>query len=244
MKKYIFLTIITTALTFRIFAVEFSLSAGAGGLAGYTFTRYTLELEDNKGSQFQSMDRFNYGGLFFFDATYAEFAVIIQGGSNSWAESMRSPSAVLADNNGTGTETSLGFSLNGKYPFTVNEKITWFPMLGIEYQIALKQKRQHEGGGNYNRTSGITPEDRDKNGDTYSLSAWNSFWINAGAGLDYSFTDFLFLRSEVLFGFRLQTEYETGALEMTKAMFNSTNPKLGGLTGGPNIRIALGYRFS
>lgn len=243
MRKYVFLIFVLMFAAFRVFAADLSLSAGAGGLTGYTFTRYTLELEDNKGTQLQSMDRFNYGGFLFFDATYAEFAVIIQGGSNSWAESMKTSSTVLSDASGTGTETSLGFSLNGKYPFTVNEKITWFPLVGVEYQIALKQMRQHEGGGNYDRTKGITPEDRDKNGDTYPLSAWNSFWINIGAGLDYSLTDSLFLRGEVLFGFRLQTSYETGALEMTKKMFGSKSPKLGGLTGSPNLRVALGYKF-
>ncbi len=242
MKKYIFLVIIITG-TFRIFAADFSLSAGGGGILGYTFTRYTLEMENNKGSQKQSMDRFDYGGFLFFDATYAELSVILQGGSNSWAESMKTPSTVVSDNSGTGTETSLGFSLLGKYPFTINEHFIWFPLVGIEYHIALVQKRQYEGGGNYDRTSGITPEDRDKNGDTYSLSAWNSFWVNIGAGLDYSFTDSLFLRSEVLFGFRLQTNYETGVLEMNKEMFGTKAPKLGGLTGSPSIRIAVGYQF-
>lgn len=243
MKKYIFLCIILITGTYRMFAVDFSLSAGGGGILGYTFTRYTLEMEDNKGSQKQTMDRLNYGGFLFFDATYAELSVILLGGNNSWAESMKTPSIVVSDNSGTGTEMSLGFSLLGKYPFTINEKITWFPLAGIEYYIALVQKRQYEGGGNYDRTSGITPEDRDKNGDTYSLSAWNSFWINIGAGLDYSFTNSLFLRSEILFGFRLQTKYETGVLEMNKEMFGTKDPKLGGLTGSPNVKIALGYQF-
>ncbi len=232
--------VIIIAGTFRIFAADFSLSAGGGGILGYTFTRYTLEMENNKGSQKQSMDRFDYGGFLFFDAAYAELSVILQGGSNSWAENMNT---LPIDNTGTGTEMSLGFSLLGKYPFTINEKLTWFPLVGIEYHIALVQKRQYNGEKEYDRTDGIKEEDLDKNYDPYPLSAWNSLWINIGAGLDCLLTDSFFLRSEVLFGFRLQTQYETGVLEMNKQMFDLENPQMGGLTGSPTIKLALGYRF-
>jgi opacity protein-like surface antigen len=243
MKRIFASLILATGLISGVFSADFKVSAGGGGLAGYTFTRYTLQLEDNKGVQVQSMDRFDYGGYLFFDATYAEAAVSIQGGNSSWTESMKTTEVVFADNKGTGAETNLGISLNGKYPLTVSEHITWFPLLGVEYRIALMQKRLHEGSGNYNRTSGVTPEDRDKNGETYPLSAWNSFWIQVGAGLDYSFTESLFVRSELLFGVRLPTGYENGAFEMTKETFGSTTPKMGGLTGEPQVRVALGYRF-
>ena len=39
------------------------------------------------------------------------------------------------------------------------------------------------------------------------------------------------------------TKYERGALELTKDMFNSPNPSLSGLTGGPSLKVGLGYRF-
>jgi len=245
MKKFVltlFTALFLVSLPKTIFAFDLSFSTGGGGLLGYTFTRYTLEGGSVKSKQ--SMDRFNYAGFVFFDATYAEFSVMTQGGNNSYNENMIYSTVSLADSKGTGTEASLGFSLLGKYPFTVNKKITWFPMLGIEYQIALIQRRRPSGDFVYNRSKGLLPEDRDKNDNPYPLSVWNSFWIDVGAGLDYNLSNSLFLRGEALFGFRLPTRYEMGALEVVrKPPMNVSNPKLTGLTGGPNIKIAIGYRL-
>jgi hypothetical protein len=224
------------------YAADFSLSGGGGGLLGYTFTRYSLE--GGKITSTQSMDRLDYAGFLFFDATYAEFSVLIQGGNNVYQENMIYSVASLADSKGTGSETSLGFSLLGKYPFTINKKISWFPMFGIEYQIALMQKRHPDGDLVYDRSKGDLPEDRDKDDKPYPLSAWNSFRIDVGAGVDYHITNALFLRGELLFGFRLPTVYELGALEVVKnPPMNASDPKLGGLTGSPMMKICVGYRF-
>jgi len=234
--------LILVSVTKNAYAADFSLSAGGGGLLGYTFTRYTLE--GGNITSTQSMDRFDYGGFLFFDAAYAEFSVFIQGGNSVYRENMIYSVASLADSKGTGIETNLGFSLLGKYPFNFNEKISLFPIFGIEYQIALIQKRQPDGGLLYDRSEGRLPEDRDKNDKPYPLSAWNSFWINVGAGLDYNISKALFLRSELLFGFRLPTSYELGALEVVKKPpMNVSNPRLAGLTGGPSLKLGIGYRF-
>jgi hypothetical protein len=219
------------------YAADFSLSAGGGGLIGYTFTRYSLE--SGAITSTQSMDRLNYAGFLFCDATYGEFSIMIQGGNNTYSENMKP----LTDGKGTGSETSLGFSLLGKYPFTLNEKISWFPLFGVEYQIALIQKRHPDGDLVYNRSKGQLAEDQDKDGKAYPLSAWNSLWIDIGAGLDYNITGSLFLRSELLFGFRLPTPYEMGALEVVKKQTNNQNPKIGGLTGSPALKLGIGYRF-
>jgi hypothetical protein len=83
----------------------------------------------------------------------------------------------------------------------------------------------------------------DKDGDPYPLSAWNSLLIKIGAGADYTLTRSLFLRGEFFYNIRLQTGYETGAVEMAKTMLKVPSPNLSGLTSGPSIRIALGYRL-
>ncbi|MDR3019388.1 MAG: hypothetical protein LBU66_00620 [Treponema sp.] len=241
MKRTV-IVLILLFLTINAFAVDFSISAGAGGLLGYTFTRYTME-----GGNFistQNMDRFDYAGFVFVDFTYAELAVMYKGGNNTYSEDMIIDNDALADDKGAGSETSLGISLLGKFPFKVDERFSWFPMLGIEYQIALKQVRAPEDGLLYDRSKGHTPEDRDKNDDPYPLSAWNSFWINVGAGVDFYIYNSIFLRSELLFGFRLPTEYELGALEKVKAPpINIKDPTLSGLTGSPMLKIGVGYRF-
>jgi len=245
MKKFILP--ILTALLFvclpnSLFAADFSVSAGGGGLLGYTFTRYTMEGENL--NSIQNMDRLDYAGFLFFDAAYAEFSVIIQAGKNSYKENMVYYDVPYADSKGTGNETSLGFSLLGKYPFTINETLKWFPLFGVEYQIALIQRRHPDGDFVYDRSKGQLPEDRDKDDKQYSISAWNSFWIDVGAGLDYNITSSLFLRGELLFGFRLPTSYEMGALEKVQnPPLNVKNPNLTGLTGSPDLKIGIGYHF-
>jgi len=238
MKKILIILILLVVLSNSVFGADFSLSTGAGGLLGYNFTRYTME--GGGLTSYQDMDRLNYAGFLFFDATYVELAVLFQGGSNTWVEKL---GGLSFSDKGTGLETSLGISLLGKYPFNINERITWFPLLGVEYHIALLQRRTPDGLYEYNRTEGHTGADRDKNGDSYPLHAWNSFWIDMGAGLDYNLTGSFFLRTELIFGFRLMTEYEAGALEMFKHQTGDKNPSLFGLTGGPSLKIGVGYRF-
>jgi hypothetical protein len=189
------------------------------------------------------MDRFDFGGFIFLDAAYAELAVSLQNGLGGYRETADYDSSGLSDDKGTGYETLLGISLLGKYPFVLNEKWTVFPLLGAEYLIALVERRQPDGQKVFDRTSGNLSADMDKDGDPYPLSAWNSLLIKVGAGADYTLTRFLFLRGEFFYNFRFQTRYETGALEMVKHTFNVSSPKLSGLTSGPNLRIALGYRF-
>ncbi|MDR1411741.1 MAG: hypothetical protein LBI91_06025 [Spirochaetaceae bacterium] len=230
-----------------LYALDFSLSAGGGVLFGYTFTRYTLEgtVSGGGGSirSVQNMDRFDFGGFIFLDATYAELSVSLQNGTGRYGETVNYDSAALPDDKGTGYETLLGISLAGKYPFVLNEKWSVFPMLGAEYLIALVERRQPDGDKVYDRPKGDLAADMDKNGNPYPLSAWNSLLIKIGAGADYTLTRFLFLRGEFFYGFRLQTQYETGAVEMVKTMLDVSSPKLSGLTSGPSLRFALGYRF-
>jgi hypothetical protein len=246
MKKVLCCMVFSVFLVMGLFGAPIPLSAGGGGLLGYTFTRYTLE--GNSGTEGhikseQTMDRVNYGGFLFFDASYGEFAVSLRGGQNSYEETMNTSFGNTLPSQGTGSEMALGFSLLGKYPFRVNKKITWFPLLGIEYLVALLEWRKPQGDAVHDRTDGELPADLDKDGDAYPLSAWNSLTIDLGAGFDYQISKRLFLRNELLFSFRLQTSYETGALEMTKQKFSASDIALEGLTGGPTLRTSLGYRF-
>jgi hypothetical protein len=252
MKKILSFMIFTALLVTGLHGQIFPLSAGAGSLLGYTFTRYTMEAKAGSNGQMisvQTMDRFDYGGFLFFDATYAEFAVSIRGGQNAYRETMDTqyedrPWTTVTDDKGTGSEVMIGFSLLGKYPFRVTEKITWFPLVGVGYQIATLEQRTPQGDIVHDRTAGELPADLDKDGNPFALWAWNCFTIDLGAGFDYQLRGRLFLRNELIFSFRLQTPYETGALEMTKEKFRASDVSVGGLTGGPALRTSVGYRLS
>jgi hypothetical protein len=228
-------------------ALDFSLSAGGGPFLGYTFTRYTLDgKSDSAGNRIeavQTMDRLDFGGFVFFDAAYLEASVSLQGGVGGYKETMDFGGTSMSDDHGTGYEMMLGLSLLGKYPFTLNKKWSLFPMIGFECLIALDEKRQPDGDVVYDRTQGVLPEDRDKDGNAYPLSAWNSLLVRVGAGADYALTRYLFLRGELLYSFRLQTGYESGALDMVKETFKVSSVNYSGLTSGPTLKVALGYRF-
>ena len=239
MKKTLFF-ISLVILCGSLWGADFSLSAGAGGLLGGLFTRYKASGSSGSGKMTQEINQLNYGGLAFFDATYGELAVTIQGGLNNYDEVMRKGGS-LVPRTGNGWETVLGLSLLGKYPFTLSERFSLFPLLGIEYQIALSQRRRPDGGLIYDRTDGVQETDVDNK--PFDLSVWNSFWINLGVGTDFLIMKGLFVRGELLYGFRLMTPYEADGLEQMKVMLDDNNPKLGGLTSGPSLRLSVGYRF-
>ena len=247
MKKRICLAILMLAGAAAVFGADFSLSAGAGGLAGGFFTRYMLKADGTvdgnrvKINAGQEMDQFNYGLFAFFDASYGEFSVSFQNGANTFKEPVDIAELGSADRSGKGWEPVLGLSLLGKYPFNLNERFTVFPMLGVNYQICLDQARTMPAGNVYDRTNGL--HEKDKDGNAYKLSDWNSFWIDLGGGVDFALASGFFLRGELLYGFRLMTPYEIKNLEMMKSMTGDPNPKLGGLTSGPSIRLSAGYRF-
>jgi opacity protein-like surface antigen len=236
MKKIVIVPVLAAVLSGALWGGDFSL--GTGGLLGGFFSRYTLNA-DGGAKATQTHDQFNYGGLLFFDATYGELAVIIQGGVNRWEEVV-TDADTSEPLNGKGWETMLGFSLLGKYPYTLSDRFTLFPLLGIEYQLALVEKREKENGVIYDRTDGT---DTDKEGKAYNASVWNSFWINLGAGADFAIARGFFVRGELLYGFRLKTPYEADGLEKAKKELGDPSPDYSGLTSGPSLRVSAGYRF-
>jgi hypothetical protein len=237
---------------FTVFGADFSLSLGGGGLLGGFFTRYTLAATGTVAGtpvdilSKQEVNQFNYGAYLFFDATWGEFSVSLQGGTGTYKEDMSaesSPEETVfgADGKGTGSEIMTGFTLLGKYPFRLSPQLAIFPLAGIEYHVTLMEHRKPEEFKEYDRTDGI--REIDSKGDAYRLSAWNSFFIDIGAGLDFKLNSRLFLRTELLYAFRLMTPFEADALEKVKTMTNAPNPKLSGLASGPTLRFALGYTF-
>ena len=230
---------------------DFSLCGGGGVFFGGLFTRYTLsangQIDGNAVNVHadQEMNQINYGAFVFLDGTWVVLNAGIQSGYNTFKEGMIADSDRGTEMDtavsGKGSESMLHINLLGKYPFVLNEQLTLFPLAGVEYQITLAQYREVGGRKKYNRTDGI--RESDAVGNAYQLSAWNSLLINIGAGMDIGLSSSLFLRAELLYGFRLQTPYEIDMLEKTKKGVNAPNPKLSGLTSGPALKVAAGWRF-
>ena len=241
MKKVMFIMLIIV-LGGSLWARDFSVSAGTGGFVGGLFTRYDLEangssLKINAG---QNQNQFNYGALLFVDATYGELGVFIQNGISRWKQILDISGSSDPDK-GDGWETMLSFSLLGKYPFHFGSRFSVFPLLGMEFQISLIQKRTVSDGDVYERDDGL--RERDKDGNAYKLSDWNSFFVEVGFGADFAIMKRIYLRGELLYAFRLMTSYEKKNLDLIKTMTGDNDPSMGGLTSGPIFRLAVGYRF-
>ena len=238
MKKLLLLMIMAM-LCGGLWALEFSV--GTGGLLGGLFTRYSLKANGTvKVDAGQDMNQFNYGALVFIDATYVEFSFAMQNGRNNWKQIYDFAGSNVPET-GDGWESMMSFSLLGKYPFHFGSRLCLFPLVGIEYQIALVQERTQADGWVYDRTDG--QRETDKDGKAFSHSDWNSFFINVGGGADFTITGGVFLRGEFLYSFRLMTSYETKNLAYMKAMTGDSSPKLSGLTSGPSLRLSAGYRL-
>jgi len=248
MRKNIYIIVLFFTGVINIFSLDFSLSAGGGGIMGGFFTRYTLDANgiiegaSVKVHAGQDLNQFNYGFFLFLDGIYGVLGVSFQNGINNFHETADISVMPSANNNsGKGWDTMIGISLLGKYPFSYNDRLTIFPMLGVEYQISLRQQRTQPDGWIYDRTDGL--REKDKNGNAYLLEDWNALWVNLGCGLDYELRDNLFFRSEFLYCIRTMTSYEIKNLDLMKKEAGDPNPKLGGLTSGPLFRISVGYRF-
>ena len=241
---------------------EFSLSAGGGLTAVGLFTSYTINTANESTSYgyftwleaAQKAQQFSIGGFLFFDATYGVLSVDMFHGFNSYEESIdviSTKGSPAYTRRGTGSETMLGFTLLGKYPFRLRDNLVLYPLAGIQYQIALSEKRKDQDlDREYPRAEGKTEF---PSGDDFRLSMWNAFFVKIGAGMDYYFQGPLqgplFFRAELLYSFRLMTPYERAAVDYLMDEHGMAKPKLfrnpgmRGLTHGPELRLALGYRF-
>jgi hypothetical protein len=117
----------------------------------------------------------------------------------------------------------LDIGVLGKYPFAVSEKLSVFPLLGITYRVMLSAKMDGE---DY---EGFGPDGDGGPGD------FSALWFKFGGGLDYSFTEKVYLRGSLLYGIRLANKMENDMKDDWDA-----DPLLG---HGLEVKIAVGYKF-
>jgi len=238
MKKGLLVLVLAAIVAGGAFALPaFSFSIGAGGLlggdfgGGYTGTATIPYM--GKSEQTEKNPYFGGGGFIFVDATYAELTFAFFGGSGTTTEEQK-------NDLGSGTTkwdfsaTTLNIGLLLKYPFEITEKISVFPLLGFDYAIALGVK-----------ANGVKIDDIPFR--TVKSSDYSAFWFKLGGGLDFSFTDKLFLRGEVLYGIRLKNKAEKDSIDAAKALaatYSATDVDIKARLGhGLTAKIALGYKL-
>jgi opacity protein-like surface antigen len=178
--------------------------AGSVGLGGGV--AYDGKVYNEDGDEGQPAAHINGGGLLFFDATYAEIGIGIGGDTSTHKDNEFST-------------TILALSLLGKYPIAL-KSFTVYPALGIEGDIII--------GAMYDGKA-VDPDYLD-----YLQEYGNSFSFKVGGGLDFPIKDKLYLRSQLLWAFRLPTKGESDQFA-DKVTYN--------LGHGPTLKIGLGYKF-
>jgi hypothetical protein len=205
----------------------FGISAGVGGFIGGDFGGGVEGTAAGASIKYE-LPYFGGGGFAFFDATYAELTLGIYGGSGKIKATMKAGDQSQTEESDM-SYANFNIGLLGKYPFAVNQKLSVFPLLGIEYDICLSAK--NEDGDEY--------EGMDGKGGPGDFSA---LWFKFGGGLDYSFTEKIYLRFEALYGLRLANKVENDLKDYLEKMASGIDTKT--LPGhGLTAKLAVGYKF-
>jgi hypothetical protein len=208
MKKKVLMGLIFLAIIVTgAFAQGFSLAAGGGALFDYNVGDFLKDSTGRKG-EFKNL---SFGGFGFFDATYVELDVNFAYGL--FDANYNFSYSLSATNN---SALQLGFTLLGKYPISLGG-FALFPLLGADYNRVLSYMQENK----Y----------------LYAKPGGDSqFGLLAGAGLDFPFSNALFLRAEALFHLRFPSKNVNDGAKLIPGA--ST-----GLGFGPRIKIGVGYRL-
>jgi len=176
----------------------------------------------------QSAPWFGGGINAFFDVQYAEVGLGITFASATW----KSEYSVTVEGSVAGVDMSYlnqsqksEFSVSStlfniglllKYPIDLGS-MSVFPAAGIDYAACLSMKDEN---GHSN----------DDAGDASAL------WIKFGAGLDFSLSESMFLRSVLLYGIRMENKAESDLIKEA--------PGAESIMGhGLTIRVGVGFKL-
>ncbi|GHU88008.1 hypothetical protein FACS189476_04390 [Spirochaetia bacterium] len=169
------------------------------------------------------------GGLYgFFDVTYAELNIGLLFGKTG----EDNPVALNPDD--PADTLTLRFSLYGKYPIAVSRMFTIFPLVGAEYDLALWAAK-NEGKRTMDFRDITFPVSADKQ-NANAVEALSTLWFKAGVGIDTHFTDHIFMRTELLYGIRLNNQNE-------KYLIDTREDADFAIGHGGDFKLAVGYQF-
>jgi len=216
MKKAAILLILAAMITGGAFG---QMSFGAGFIFDYSANNGSKsEILDVK----KGMINTSFGGFAFFDISYIEINASITYGRLKPYVKGPDYSYYIAQMKGL-KMTQLGLSVYGKYPLSLG-KISLYPMIGAEFNIALTVKDEN----------GNELEKYQNSGTRKPFKEYSQWGFLGGVGLDIPFTSKIFLRTEALFLLRIPSKDTRNNLE------NSFTATYG---IGPRIKVGIGYKL-
>ena len=203
MIKRILCVLVLAALVAGGAFAQFQMSAGFG-MGVFPILGGGLDYTGKK-TEFPMLAVDLYG---FFDATLAEASIGLVLGLPPKSETF-----------------GISFSLIGKYPLRLNQSITFFPAVGIDYQSVFAG---YVSGTGEKIGSSINSEEPEN-------SENSALWFKFGAGLDYNINYDMYLRLTALYGVRLPNKFEQDRIDTSGATYV--------LGHGITIKLGLGFRF-
>jgi opacity protein-like surface antigen len=203
----------------------FRMSVGGGGFVSGDFSTWNID-EDVPGD----LDRYNatrlgVGAYGFFDFKYVELNVGLAYGK---LENSSPESDLAADPNFPAKTLSLYGGVYLKYPFTISDRFTLFPLAGIDYSLYMLAKKDDGRDAGFPVSAGTR--------DAKAMEALSALSFKLGIGLDTFFTDHLFLRTELFYGIKPPNKMEKYLSEVRQNIDWT-------LSHGGDFKIAVGYRF-
>jgi hypothetical protein len=130
------------------------------------------------------------------------------------------------------TQSYFNIGIIGKYPFSINNGFSIFPLLGFDFQILTKFKDTQ---GGYS----IEVERSDLSDYRIDENYFDRTVFNFGVGFDISITKGLFFRGVFIYGIHFHTEQQKDAIDAIKDVGYDVSV----LNHGPSIKLGLGYKF-
>jgi hypothetical protein len=199
------------------------MSAGAGGFFVGDFGGGIIW---NDAAQQVAMPYSGGGAFLFFDAVYAEVSAGFAIGGGKWeSDNTDNPDLLLEM-----SRISLTFGLFGKYPIEAGPVVTIFPLVGIDYELAMTAK--------FTRPDGSEIPMDGRNGRAGSAGDLSALWVKFGGGVDFALNDNMYLRASLLYGIRTANKFETDNVGLDKDV--NAQARMG---HGVSVRVGAGVRF-
>ena len=241
MKKSIAVFVFAALLSTAAFGADF-FSFGVGLRMGPLLHHRTPPNElyniDSKGTDEMRTEEFFNGSGFlgfdvFFDAKYVEADIGL------YFEPTPNETKMMG-----GLETSLHLGLLVKIPFTVNDRFTVFPLLGAGYKFMLAMSSSwgdtQGRDGTEDKTIGMWgPNNRPVTEEITTGARYDELWFKAGIGGDIALSDRVYIRNELLWGFRLNNPYDEYSITVRKMQFKETTYFHHGVT----YKLAVGFKL-
>ncbi len=177
------------------FGIDISAGIGANGAYSMTVGKY-----EGFGSSSDTLtSRIPFTFMAFVDLTYLQVTAgyrMFNGAYQKTTVTGVGASTTESDRKLSGGH--LAFAGYGKFPFKIG-RITLFPMLGVEYDLTI---------------AGTDMIGNDLSGRQKADS--NEFWIKGGVGADISITPKIYVRPELIAGYKLLSQPEKDGIALLR----------------------------